>query len=657
MKHIKDEGKDAKESFLERRRRERAEKAEADSKRLSFFENPALRRVKPKERYFFCSDYFQVDDYYCTILTFVHNDAAADNYGTFWGINRIPVGMPQGVVTVNFEQVSRMGESWIADHQDKAEGVAEVNENEQDRGGTNSSKGRASKASRDFQVIAEELNDGASYLHVNTRLLIKAPSLDVLDQAVQHVSRLYMDKFGTLSAAPYIGDQRLELSTLFSPNLKKRGSGFYFTSTEYAGSYSLVTHGLEDAGGEFVGSMVGDVNNSAVVLDVDDFRHHVVVALEQINTNRKRAHVSDMWGQKETQACLMNGGRVIQLLLGPCDMSQLGPEFKSFTTTIDLNSGDVNMFEMFGDEADELAIFPAQLEKLTLMAEQAYPTTDADRSIIRGSLKDIATTFYVDQRMWHADAGENRDKLRVVGLPHEDVPRLQMFVSYLDYEYKALVAKAQRDEEKLHALSVLSMTFSEMLSANGDIFNSPTSDYIDNVKGGRRVIYDFSSLMRRSTGVAMAQLVNVIDYAVAQLGYHDLVVVHSAENIAPEVRDYVGAQFEKLFHRGGRVVFLYNDTDRMLRDTDFNHFDKADYTIVGNMSENTMKDYQEKLGQSVPPDLINLVTSRTDAVVYIRRGFDNVVFKQDLRLDIDDAVGGVAGTHRRSLRQGIGVSH
>lgn len=655
MQHIHDKGKDSKlarKADVAKEKIARQKKAEHG---LSFFDNKPLKYIKPKERYFFKSDYFKVDDYYCTILTFVHNDSAADNYGTFWGINRIPQNMPDGVVTINFEQISRMGESWLADHQNRAEGVAQINENEQDRGGTNSSRGKATKAARDFQVIAEELNDGAAYLHVQTRLLIKAPTLDLLDRAVSNINRQYMDHFGTMSVAPYIGDQRLELSTLFSENARKRGDGFYFTSTEYAGSYSLVTHGLEDPQGEFVGSMVGDVNNSAVVLDVNDFRHHVVVASEQINTARNRAHVPDMWGQKMMQSCLIDGGRVIQLMLGPCDLSVLGPTLDGLTTTIDMTAGDVNMFEMFGDTEHEMDIFSAQMEKLTLMAEQSYQTTDSDRSIIRGSLKDVATTFYEEQRMWYEDALHNRDKLRVVGLPHEEVPRLQMFVSYLNTAYKELINRGSRDDEKVHALSVLSMTFQEMLSVNGDLFNNPTSGRIDSVRGGRRVIYDFSSLMRRSSGVAMAQLVNIVDYAVAQLGPNDLVVVHAAENISPDVRDYVYSQFSKLFHRGGRVAYLYNDVDSMLRDVDFNHFDKADYTIVGNMSDNTMKEYQEKLGQNIPPDLSSLVTNKTDAVVYIRRNFDNVVFKQDLRLDIDDAYGGKRGSKRKAMRNAHGI--
>lgn len=618
-------------------RNERLERRRAARESRTFAGEPFLKDIKPRERLFFCSDFFLVDDYYACVLMYTHSTAAHDGFGPFWGVNRIPADMPPGVTSINFEQIQRMSNGWVDEHQSRAEGIAEINETEQVRGGTNASKGRAARRQNDLFEIAKELTDGASYLNVHERILLKAPTLEALEQAIFRLDRLYNERFGSVSVAPYVGDQRHELASLFMRNDKKRGRGNYFTSTEFAGSYSLVTHGLEDAAGSYVGFMVGDVNTSAVIFDVDNFRHHVVVASDQIIRTRGRAHAADMWGAKLGQCCLLNGGRVVHILMGECDMNNLGPTFPSFTTTLDMNHGDVNMFEMFGDPKDELAIFPSQMQKLILMAEQAYETTESDRSVIRGSLEDIATNFYIDQGMWRENAGQHRDRLRVVGIPHKDVPRLQLFVSYLDMEYKALdAAENSRDTEKLHALSVLSTTFRNLLSNNGDLFNQTTNDVIDSVRGGRRIIYDFSDLMRRGRGVAMAQLVNVIDFAIAQLNEHDLVIVHGAEAIDPGVMGYVEDQFEKLYRRGGRAAFLYNSVESMISTVNFNHFDKADYTLVGNMSDNVVRAYQEALGQRIPEDLQRLVTSKSSAIMYIRRGFDNVVFQQDLRLDPGD---------------------
>lgn len=602
----------------------------------SFRAVPHLLNIKPREKYIFHSDYFQVDDNYATIMSFFHTSGATDNFGAFWGCNRIPSGLDEDVSIVSFEQLRRMTEGWLSDHQSRAEGIAEMNENEQNRAGTNSTKGKASRKSRDLQDIAQELQDGASYLNCHYRILVKAPTLEKLDEAVKKIDRLYIDRFATLTAAPYIGEQRQELGNLFQKNVRKRGRGFYYTSTELAGSYSLVTHGLEDKDGEYVGHMIGDVNNSAVLFDVNGYEHHVVVANENYNKKLGRVRVSDMWGSKISQSCLLNNHKVVHLVLNNADLDKLGPKFESLTYRIDMNHGDVNMFEMFGDTNDELGIFSAQMNKLILMAEQAYETTDNDRSIIRGSLEQIATDFYKDSRMWHDNAVNNRDKLRVTEIPHDQVPKLQKFVAYLDMERKAALNATAKDEERIHALSVLSVTFNNLLSNNGDLFNTTTSSEIDGAKSGRRVIYDFSRLMNRGIGIAMAQFVNVIGFAVGNLGEGDTVIIHGAEKLDDGIKEYVKTQFNKLWDKGGRIVYLYNDMDKMLHDKPFSQFDKADYTIFGNMSDSLVSAYQESLGQQIPADLIRLITNKSDSVGYIRRDFDNVVFRQDLILGLTD---------------------
>ena len=117
-----------------------------------------------------------------------------------------------------------------------------------------------------------------------------------------------------------------------------------------------MTHGLEDADGEYVGSMTGDINNSAVLFNVNRFSRHVVVA----STNKAKIASStidfqgersaNIWGSKLSQSCLVHGNRVVHLILDGCNLDHLGPKFSDLTVRIDMNGGDVNMFEMFGDE-------------------------------------------------------------------------------------------------------------------------------------------------------------------------------------------------------------------------------------------------------------------------------------------------------------------
>lgn len=607
-------------------------KEKEDTRNLKFKDFPHLLELKPREQYIFHSDYFEVDDSFGCVLSFFHTEGAPDNFAAFWGINLIPMGLPDGVVTTLLEQNCRMSEGWIDAHQSRSETIADMNIKEQTENGTNTTAGKSLKKATDLEIIAQELINGAAYLNVHYRLLVKAPTLEILDEARKKIDRLYIDRFSTLSAAPYIGQQRKELSTLFKKNEKKEGKGFYFTSTEYAGTYNLVTHGLEDPAGEYVGQMTGDVNTSAVLFDVDNYDHHIVVANDNYNEKYGRAHVADMWGSKISQACLMRNKRVVHIILDGANLDNLGPKFERLTYKIDLTRGDVNMFEMFGEEEEELSVFSAQMVKLRLMAEQAYETNEHDRAIIRGSLEEVATRFYIDSRMWYDNAALNRERLRIINIPHKEVPKLEKFVAYLDTEYKKAVMAQGQDSERTHAMNVLKLTFRNMLTSNGDLFNTTTSDKIDGVKTGRRVVYDFSQLIQRGSNIAMAQLVNIIGFAIGNLKKGDTVIVHGAERIDDSVKEYINQQFDQLYTKGGRVAFLYNNTDKMLADQEFCNFDKADYTILGNMTENTVAQYQKQLGQEIPPDLTKLITNKSDQRCYIRRGFDNVVFRMELSL-------------------------
>lgn len=600
---------------------------------------PHLLACKPRQGYVFRSDYFHVDDSVATILAYFHNDAAHDGWSPFWGINRIPYGLDERVTTVVLEQVARHDDRWVDQYTRQSEKLDNLDARETSDTGSIAARRRAAKVSSDLEGIIGEIQDGASYLSVQDRLLIKAPDLETLDASMERIRRLYNELFKTLSAAPYTGAQRAELAGLLAPNDSKKGPGFHLTSTEYAGSYSLVTNGLNDPNGEYVGTLTGDVNSSAVLFDVDRWAHHVVVADDARYEELNRVHVSDLWCSKISQAGLLGTHSVVHIVLDGVDLDQLGPRFDRLTARVDLGRGDVNMFEMFGDVDDELAIYSTQMEKLKLMFNQLYESSDgAVASIVDSALERTLTDFYVDQRMWVPNAKAHRDKLRVVGIPHEQVPRLQMFQSYLDTRFKALSSNSKSAyQDQIRAYDVLRGIARSMLSTNGDLFNNFTADAVDGVRDSRRVIYDLSRLMRRGRGVAMAQLVNVLGFAVGKLGRGDMVIIHGTEHIDDRVKDYMRIQFEALADRGGRVVYSYNKIDAMIADRDFNNFDTADYTVLGPMRDKTVEDYQTALVQKIAPDLKIAITQRSVPISYVRRGFTNVVFRWDLALGINPA--------------------
>ena len=597
-------------------------------------------KLRPREGYVFKSDYFIIDgDQYCCIMNFFHNEGASDRFPPFWGINMLPRGLSDDIIIHRFDQFKPMPQAWVDSQQTKAEGVADISLNEQARGGTSKEKSKAARRNEDFQTIAQEVLSGAAYLDVSFRLMVKAPSLEKLDEAIEHIERGYKDALGTVFVSPYYGDQRRELETLFYSTKAKVGKHFMFTSDELAGNYSLVTHGFEDAHGEYIGKMYGDVNSAAILFDCDNYTDHVVIA----GTNKARTLSKhdfkgvrgvDLWGAKLSQAALMNNHHVVHFLLSHCDIDSINPDLSEITSRIDLGTGDVNMFEVFGDVEDELSLFAIQLEKIKLIAQELYPEKE-NRGTLEGSLNEVLTDFYIDNNMWRENADANRESLRITNIPHREVPRLREFAAYLAQRYKASVSAKNSDPAIVAANRALNFLFSNMLTANGDIFDAYTTDIIDNAKDGWRIIYDFGSLAARGNSLIMAQFINIFSFAIGELNEGDVIFIHGAELISDIVTNFINMQMRTLRNKGVRIVWIYDSVDSMVDSININTFDEADYTVLGNMSQNVAKKYKDALGQAIPNELIGQIATNEDVSYYIRRGFDNVVFYSDIQLGVE----------------------
>ena len=604
--------------------------------------HPDLLAVKPRERLVFHSDYWQVDSRVATILTFVSKTGADADFCSFWGVDRVPFDLDPGVTAIVLEQVVRRGEKWVSDRLKGAEKIAGLVGREA-RSASSTAEGRhkAGRTQADIREIAGEIVNGAAYLETQARVMLVAPDLRALDLAVEKLGRLYVDRFGTLSVAAPHGRQRDELSALLAPVDAKPGRPQGFTSTEFAGAYSLVTNGLADPDGEYVGFMMGDVNTSAVLLDVNRFGNRVVVAtgLADAGDRRRGGKVSGsgLWGVKISQAALLGGNRAVHVVLDGFPLGSVGADLSGLTTSVDLGTGELNPLELFGSTEDELGLFSAQLEKIRLMVEQLYDMGDDQRSAVRGPLREVLTQYYIDKNMWHRNAKSHRDRLRLVGLDHQQVPRLQDLVSYFDTNYTALANRTARDEERLHAASVLKDVFGEMLEVHGDLFNNHTTSKFDDRDSSPRAVYDLSGLSGRGRGVMMAQLLNVVQTAVAGLGAGDVLVLHGCELVEDRVKPYLGRVADDLRARGGRTAWLYRDFTDVLADADLNRFESADWTVFGGMAAIELDSYQSRLGVGMPPDLTNLLTAGPggDADrVHLRRGHVNVVFRPDLRLAV-----------------------
>lgn len=620
------------------KRKEKEAKQKEKQDQRTIRQHPLFRSIKPKQKYEFRSDYFEIDGAFATILTIMHHQDSDDNLGYFWGINLIPRNIDASVSIRKMEHVSRMSESWIESHQGRAEGLLNNQANETNRDGSLTARQRLNKREQGLLDIANDLMNGSSYLRVAMRLFVKAPTLEMLDDAINKINRQYKDRFDTVFAAPYVGEQKRELSTLLGKIDDKMGRNFMFTSAEFAGSYSLVTRGIEDPRGEYIGQMEGDVNNSAVLMDIDKYDSHVVIAgnaraQSLSNWDFKDARGVDVWGAKLGMNALLRNKRVVHLVLNRANINDIGIDLSDITSNVNMNQGDINPFELFGNREDELQIFPAHLEKVALMVEQLSPyENDHQGAIIKGKLKEVLNDFYVDSRLWARNAQKNRDALRIVGIPHDEVPQLPLFTAYLDMQYTAQIKATSKDPDVVKAYSFLRTVFQDMMDTNGDLFNTTTSTIIDQAAVSNRVIYDFSSLLKRGRGLMMAQFVNALGFAVGSLGEGDLVVLHGAEHLTEGIKQYVRDKFDELNDNGVRAAFIYTSIDKMIDDVAFNQFTHADYTLLGGMGKTTIRAYEQAIGHEVPVSLKTLLDHRERYRYYLRRGFDNIVFASDIQM-------------------------
>lgn len=628
------------------------------------------RRILPRHGYLIASDYIQLDDdTWMSVLDFIHDDGVEENWNTFWPLARIPkIPMEKSdqVEFVFVDSLDRKSPTWVDHHLRSAGGAVDMAKGEVDSKAVSSGDTTAHKVRRsvsDMDIITREIQSNAAYLQVQMRLIVKANSLNALDRAIRAVNRQYDDRFETLRVIAADGEQEPRLREIVGvPPEDMGGKSVYFTSTELGGAYELMTHGLRDPGGEYVGQMYGDYNNSTVLIDFERTRDDTIIAMNgraEETEDWKRLHpdqptnsmnLGHLWGVKIAQSAVLHGHRTVVFGLDETDVSAIGMPLRNLTTRVDVSQGDVNMFEMFDPpingaehmdpaefERRRLAnlplVYSSQMGKLQTMTRM-MASDDSVNSITDAALTKVLTLFYKDQRMVVDDMKNHLQDLRMTRIPHGEVPQLSMFVNYLDSELDALRRSRTTDPSLLQTYNYLYGMYRNMLDKDGDLFNTTTNDDVDRVRRSNRVIYDFSRLLGRGANTAMAELVNVFDYAVATLRAEDTIIIHGVETLTEDARAYIAGKQAELKRRGIHIVYIYtNGPDGALEQSDFNHIAGSGMTIFGTMTADNVARYEQLKGQAMPQDLKrDIMSDQSTGLCYVHRGIDNVLFVQDLLL-------------------------
>lgn len=645
--------------FREYRRQQREE-----MKRSGAVGATPLRAVVPHKGYVFASDYFTIDDgihdaddCVATVLTLIVDKQTARGLPPMWGVQLFPqlsntqvtMEVINDFQVLNDKRVKSLKKSATNGFDQKVINASNDTDAED--------RLKYSKSLNDRDVLFSDLNDSDSYLLATWKMLLKAPDVSTLDDALDEITHIFRDyNQGCFGWAPFAGRQRDDFHRLLTKPEDQLGKPLGFTSSEFAGAYGLPARGLSDPYGEYIGNTINDLFVSGVLFDTDAFASHVVIGSDALGTLippqqvPQGTHASALWGVKIAQNALLNGHRVVSLVLDNTDLSQLGANLDDISVNVAMNAGAINPFEIFDRDNNEMTAMAAHTEMIKLMTEQ-FSTDLSDYDTGR-LLTRTLEEFYADKYMWVPNAAERRDQLRLLNLPHQQYPRLQDFVGYLREALRN--AKARNDNQDITGYSRLLGIFENMASVNGDLFNQITSLDVDKAKMAPNVIYNLADLKRRGLSVALAQLVNALGFAASYLGEQrnnpngagDTIIIYGADELGMNINDaskaqerqksifkYLQSQMKSLRDRKVRIVWLYNDTESMLAQGSLNDLETSDYIITGALNERNIAGYEAELGKKLPDQLATCVGSLNDDEFFIHRKNENILLRAQLVLE------------------------
>lgn len=614
--------------------------------------NSFLHSIIPKKGWYINEDYVNILDNGSVLApVIIYADLGkADDLPTQWGVYFIQdlvsdaIGKDDNANSINVSFINSIrpfDSTWLKQHQRDADRYSNKTADD------NQEKARVQNEQEDLATIAHEIDRGSSYLAIGLKYVVAAKNLHILDEFLKSLQRRLQRNIPGIIVALPNGDVDLEFSRLFDDPMKEPGRKFMFTSREYAGSYNLVTHGVEDPTGVYVGEQKGDINNTAVIWDMTRFNSNAIIATGNrfarkrdyqrgmIPPDFKLMSGSDLWlNTLIMQLVREKQGRVFTLALDPLHMTD---RLDTVTSRIDLNHGQINPFEMFGQPGNETQVFSANLSKWEAMtrqmAEQTLRIKDSTQTepittTELADLTDTLTTFYHDSHMWPKDPKNEPEKIHILDLPHEDVPRLTKFIAYLNTEYTKYSRPVYGDPVKADEFNKLISIYRRMQSTAGDLFDTATDPIFGQLGQKRHTLFDYSHLSERKGNILLIQLLNSISAIANQTRDGDVLIIHGAQRIINLTQSYVNQILDDLYARHVRVVFSYNSVQAMLDDTKFNRMSSADWVLTGHLTVDQISQYNKLLGNQrrMTDTVESLIQSNIESRYYLRRGQDNIIF-------------------------------
>ena len=619
------------EPNLKKSSREYKKKRKQKVKEKLQLHQTSLDQIKPVGNIKISSNHLEMGGKFARILSFIVTPGAFNNLDPMWGIKTIPKIVSDtrlrdldadAKVIHSFNIRSK---KWVESKIPEAMDVSKTGYNETANSSQAMDADKYKDRYSDTRVIANEIRNGSTYLDLSIRVIVTAPSEDDLNASIRILEREYRSSFQqTVDLVPYVSQQQDEYAGMLNPAEAQLGDNYQLTSRELAGAYPFITSGINDDTGTYVGALANEVNSNPVLLDMLDFNELAIVCAKgEAEDLRSRSNkdvrynfkATTGWSVQIAQTALMQNQRAVHLVLNGEDPRKVGIDLQNETAYIDLmhERSGVNMMEPFSVGVDEISAMNILQDKIVTMVSQFSKQTNAmDDSQLKSrdltNLKSILREFYISEGMWQPDAKSNREGLRLLGIPHDEVPKLSSFMLYLNNRLQEARKNASRQEgsaEDLDSFGRLYNTIKDMSDNYSDLFDRRTTIVRSYIERSAQSIFDFGTLYKRSNDALMAHFVNVFSYSEQELHENDVLIIHGADFMSRSVAEFLNKRIYQMFDRGVKVILLYERDDVLFSEKQEHEqhrkwFENAEYRLTNPLSTSAIHQYSKILNVTLP---------------------------------------------------------
>jgi len=620
-----------------------------------------IEKIKPVGNIKFNSVDLQLDGRYATILTFVVTPGSFNKLPQLWGINAIPrIIRDKNLRDKNIEpkllyNISRRSDKWAESKIPQAVEVAQSGHYETVKGSQAIEAGKFKDRYNQTQDIAAELKNNSSYLDLSLRVVIKAQEQKDLTDVIRSLEREYQSVFSaSVQLVPFIGEQDVEYASMLNIAEEQLGENYQLTSRELAGSYPFVTRGINDPDGTYVGSLAYEVNSDPVLLNTIAFEELMIVCAKgraQDLSSKYSQNINHTfkattgWSVKIAQDALMRDKKVMHMVLNEEDPRRIPDaiDLRDLSLYVDLTSrkSGINMLEPFSQGVDENAAFNILITKIqTIVRQFSQKVDETDDTTLTSedmqAMQQLLHQFYIYEKMWVSDAKAEKEDIRLLNLPHNDVPVLSRLVVYA----REMVAEESKgDNVYTKSYRKIYHLLRDISNNHGDLFDRHTTINRRKLREKKQIIFDFKHLNLRSEQGLMGHFVNTFSYGEGELKDGDVLIIHGMDLMTETVCEFLRIRLRQLHQRGVKVVLLYEEADILLgsekKYRQHNKwFEQANVRLTNPMTNSSVSRYSEILRVGLP-ESVKQGMSGADRHVYLLNRSQNreaILFNWDIVL-------------------------